>query len=208
MNDTWNKAQEWEASWHGNCVNSLGEELKQLVYAEKMGLKLAPNPKTPYSFNLEGKSILDIGSGAYSLLLKCENKGLCFAVDPLMANFPKWVIDRYIISGIVPMKSAGEELLELAEFSDGQTVDEVWIYNVLEHVYEPRKIIENALSVSKIVRIFEWLDTRSNIGHPQTLIREELDLWLGGEGKVEEIRRGGAVGKCYSGIFKGKHYAE
>jgi len=201
MNKTWEDAQAWEADWHGNCVNSLGEELKQLVYAEKMGLKLSPNPKTPYSFDLEGKSVLDLGSGAYSLLLKCVNLGDAVAIDPLMGKFPNWVVNRYLAQKIMPFSSPAEEVDFNGEF-DGE-FDEVWFYNVLEHTYNPEKICKNALRAGKIVRVFEWLDTRSNIGHPQTLRREELDLWLGGEGKVEEIRRGGAVGKCYYGVFKG-----
>lgn len=199
MNKAWKKAQKWEREWHGSCVNSLGEELKQLTYAEYMGLKRTPNPKTAYSFDLQGKSIVDIGSGPYSLLLKCVNfQGI--AVDPLMASFPGWVKGRYIEHGVFPITAQGEKIDLIGD------TDEVWIYNVLEHTYDPEKIIKNAKKISKIIRIFEWLDTPPSIGHPQTLRREKLDLWLGGEGKVEEIRRGGAVGRAYYGIFKGDRY--
>ena len=91
----WKKAQEWEADWHGNCINSLNEEQKQIVYAEKMGLTLSPTPKTPYNFDLNGKSILDIGGGAYSLLLKCVNFTDSYVADPLVNRYPEWVIRRY-----------------------------------------------------------------------------------------------------------------
>ena len=201
MNTTWQQAQEWEKNWHGNCVNSLGEELKQIEYAKMMGLKFTPNPKTPYNIDLEGKSVLDIGGGAYSLLLKCSNFKNSAVVDPLMNKFPKWVLARYMSHQILPLTSPGETLsIEKGQF------DEVWFYNVLEHTFNPQLIIENAKKAGKIVRVFEWLDTRTNIGHPQTLRREDLDLWLGGEGKVEEIRRGGLNGKAYFGVFKGDHY--
>ena len=200
MDETWEKAQKWEKEWHGICVNSLNEELKQLVYAEMMGIKRVPNVKTPYSFDLKGKTVIDIGSGPYSLLLKCVNLGQGYAVDPLIDSFPQWVKDRYSSAGIISMSCAGEDM------DDYPVVDEVWIYNVLEHVKDPKKIIENALGFGKIVRIFEWLDTKKNIGHPQILTEDKLNKWLGGEGRVKVINENGAVGKCYSGVFKGKHY--
>ena len=204
MTEKWLKAQKWERKWHGNCINSLNEEQKQLVYAEKMGITRSPTPKTPFNFDLKGKSILDIGGGAYSLLLKCVNLGNCFVVDPLMKKYPSWVINRYMEMDIVAFKGKGETLKNNPKIEI--LFDEIWIYNVLEHVVKPKKVIENALEFGKIVRIFEWLNTRSNIGHPHTLTKKELDKWLGGEGKVENVSRGGAVGTAYYGVFKGKHY--
>lgn len=202
----WNEAQEWEADWHGNCINSLNEELKQIVYAEKMGLFRTPTPKTPYNYDLEEKSILDIGGGAYSLLLKCVNFSDAYVADPLVKKYPDWVIKRYNSMGIVAVGVSGEDLLD--KINEKKIFDEVWIYNVLEHVKDPKKIIKNALAVGNIVRIFEWIETRTNIGHPQTLHQIELDKWLGGEGKVEKVSRNGAVGLAYFGVFKGDHYKE
>ena len=202
MDKTWKKAQEWEHKWHSTCVNSINEELKQLIYAELMGLKRTPNSKTPYSFDLGGKSILDIGSGAYSLLLKCENFGKSTVVDPLMNKYPHWVKDRYEIHGLKHTSVTGEN------FEFNKVFDEVWFYNVLEHVYDPKKIIDNAKRLGKIVRVFEWLDTKQSIGHLQLLTESKMNKWLNGNGKVQKINKNGAVGKCYSGIFRGDHYEE
>lgn len=210
MNDAWETAQKWELNWHGSCINSLYEEQKQLVYAEKMGLIRTPTPKTPYVFDLQGKSILDIGGGAYSLLLKCVNfktgklagTNVTTVADSLMNDYPQWVRDRYAEAGIVYWDTAGEELGKWEE----KPFDECWIYNVLEHTYSPKKIIENALELGKVIRIFEWLDTPSTEGHPQTLRENELNEWLGGTGKTEIIKRGGASGHAYYGVFKGNHY--
>lgn len=198
----WQDAQAWEQSWHGTCTNSLNEEQKQIVYAEKMGLIRTPTPKTPYNFDLNGEKILDIGGGAYSLLLKCVNyaEGTVVA-DPLMDKHPKWVIERYKEVGIEPSNLAGEDILMLNE-----VFDTVLIYNVLEHVLNPQEIIHNARKVSKVIRIFEWVGTRLNEGHIHSLKEKDLNEWLGGEGKVEVINRGGAVGKCYYGVFKGDLY--
>ena len=208
MTTKWDKAQAWEKDWHGDCINSLNEEMKQLVYAEKMGLVTTPTPKTPYNFDLEGKRIIDIGGGAYSLLLKCVNHEGSLVVDPLMWDYPKWVTERYENAGIEYSGQTGEEInKENLKRIDARTYyHEAWIYNVLQHTKDPKKVIEAALEYAGVVRIFEWVETGTNIGHLHDLNEQDLNNWLGGEGKVENINRNGAVGKCYYGVFKGKHY--
>ena len=199
----WKDAQDWESQWHGNCVNSLNEELKQLIYADRMGLVRSPDNKTPYRFDLKGKSVLDIGSGPYSLLLKCENKGFCTAVDPLMNRFPDWVRDRYKYAEITPISAKGEDLNKI-DFD----FDICLIYNVLQHTEDPQKVIENALSKCSELRIFEWLETPINIGHLHTLTEDKLDEWLGGKGKVEVLDSPSLKGKAYYGIFKARTFKE
>lgn len=49
--------------------------------------------------------------------------------------------------------------------------------------------------------IFEWIETGVNIGHLHTLHAKDLDSWLGGTGKVENINQAGCVGLCYYGVF-------
>lgn len=199
MLKNWGKANKWEEEWWGNCVNTLGEETKQLLYAQKMGLITAPTFKTPYRFDLQGKSVLDIGGGPVSILLKCENvNGM--VIDPL--KFPEWVLSRYKEAGIKFSCMKGEEAEPEKPFHE---VDEVWIYNVLPHCENPKKIIENAKELGKLIRIFEWIDTPTNIGHIHTLTEENLNKWLKGEGKVEQIKsQNTCFGKAYYGIFPTK----
>ena len=196
----WNEHQEWEKDWHGNCVNSLNEELKQLVYAKRMGLKMTHNNKTPYLFKLGGVSVLDIGGGPYSLLLKCEDFSRAVVADP--CAYPEWVYMRYESADIGTMQLAGEELDQLSLY----TFDEIWIYNVLQHTMSPETIIKNALSLGKIVRLFEWIETGTAKGHPNDLNETDLNKWLGGIGKIEQLSEGGCVGKAYYGVFKGANY--
>mgnify|MGYP001026688950 CR=1 FL=1 len=196
----WNEAQKWEKNWHDNCVNSFNEEKKQLVYAEKMGLKMTGNNKTPYIFDLHGISILDLGGGPYSLLLKCENFSKATVVDPL--DYPEWVIERYKSINITYIKKPAEEL----NVDKTCIYDEVWLYNVLQHTISPEKIIKNALQKAKLIRIFEWINTGTNKGHLHNLTEKNLDKWLGGKGKTEYIDKNGCRGDCYYGIFLGNNY--
>jgi len=195
MTQTWEEATKWEADWHGNCVNSLGEEYKQIAYAKRMGLKPFHNGKSPFNFNLGGVSVLDIGGGPYSLLLKCENISHATIVDP--CHYPEWVNARYEAAGLIRYKARGEDLPHHLKF------DEVWIYNCLQHTEDPEKIVHNARKIGKIIRLFEWIETGVADGHLHNLTEAKLNAWLGGIGKVDRINENTAVGLCYYGIFLG-----
>jgi 2-polyprenyl-3-methyl-5-hydroxy-6-metoxy-1,4-benzoquinol methylase len=189
----WDKAQEWEKKWWGDCTNTYGEETKQLHYAEKMGLQPINDSKGVH-FDLEGKSVLDIGGGAVSLLLKCTNFKYAKVTDPL--PLPEWIKERYFAAGIQYIQDAGEVI-----HIPGEKFDEVWIYNVLQHTEDPARIIENSRNTGKIIRVFEWLEIGISDGHIQNLTEKKMNEWLHGEGKVEVMNSQLFRGKCYYGIF-------
>jgi len=191
----WQDAQTWEASWWGDCTNTYGEEEKQLLYARRMGLRLYHNRKSPYNIDLGGRSVVDVGGGPCSLLLKCTSRGRALVVDPL--RVPEWVRARYACAGIEVQRTSGEEL-------DERGFDEAWLYNVLQHTRDPQRVIERARQAAELVRIFEWIDTPTNEGHPHTLTQAGLDAWLGGEGRVAQIDgEAQCWGRAYYGIFPG-----
>lgn len=200
----WKDHQDWEARWHGNCVNSYWEETKQIVYAHRMGMiPQQLDGKYPV-YDLGGKSVLDVGGGPYSLLLKCINvKGS--VIDP--AKYPKWTIDRYRNADIWHVRGPAEELKEY-KYGTPAPFDEVWCYNVLQHTISPAQIIKNMMDVANVIRIFEWIETPPTAGHPHTLHEKSLNEWLKGVGKIENINENGCHGLCYYGVFAGKHYAK
>lgn len=196
----WEQAQAWEKNWWSNCTNTLFEEEKQLIYANRMGLNLVGNKKTPYVFDLHGASVLDIGGGAVSLLLKCVNFKNAMVLDPLL--HPEWVMKRYGTAGIKYSSNKAESKLVNKGYKD--MFDEIWIYNVLQHTEDPKEVIKNAQNCGKLIRIFEWLDTPISDGHIHSLKELELNFWLHGEGKVEQFNQRPLFGKAYYGIFPTK----
>mgnify|MGYP001373085042 CR=1 FL=1 len=195
MTSNWNDAQEWERQWWGSCQNTYGEEQKQLLYANRMGLRPHHDGRSPYNFDLNGRSVLDIGGGPVSLLLKCTNYAEAFVADP--CEYPEWVDMRYKAAGIEYGRIPGESIRVTG-------YDEVWLYNVLQHTQDPEKIIRNAQRAGRIIRIFEWIETRISIneGHPHSFTEAQFNDWLGGEGKVETLNgQANCWGKCYYGIF-------
>lgn len=200
----WDEHQEWERSWWGDCVNTFAEETKQMTYASRMGLQnISDGSHWPY-YNLEGKSVLDIGGGPTSLLLKCHNGGRRVVVDP--CRYPEWVKARYDIAGIEYIVEAGEHLDDLKTIVDNDRFDEAWIYNVLQHTDDPRQIIHNARTYANRVRIFEWIDIPPHPGHPQELKANVLSEWLGGFGTIVDFRpqpENGCNWIAFCGVFDG-----
>ncbi len=193
----WEAAQAWEGAWWADCRNTLGEELKQVVYARLMLLKPDQVPGRAHAWTARGARVLDIGAGPVSILLKTSDLADgSTVVDPL--EFPDWVLARYEAAGLTFVRAAGEDLDYQGEF------DEVWLYNVLQHTQSPEMVIRaarRALRPDGFIRIFEWLGTVKNVGHPHILQEGLLDHWLHGRGKVSHVNENGAVGKAYSGIF-------
>lgn len=188
LSNEWLAAQQFERGWWGDCLNTFGEEIKQVNYAQYMNLTVQLRDSKPI-INLEGKSVLDLGGGPSSMLLKTINRGRAVVVDPLL-NLPKWVLDRYAAGNIefynIPAEAVNTGLLAVNK--DDEKFDEVWIYNVLQHVSNPESIINNAKSLGKMIRIFEWVNAPAHKGHPQELYPEKLDKWLGGKGDILDMR--------------------
>jgi SAM-dependent methyltransferase len=201
MNSSWKDVNEWEKYWWGNCTNTFNEERKQLVYARRMELKFCTEDWRPFTIDMDHKSVLDIGGGPVSLLLKCINVDGT-VVDP--CEFPRWIYQRYGDANIHFLLIKGEEVDH--HFED-EVFDEVWIYNCLQHTEDPEKILRNAKKVSKLIRLFEWIDKPVEEGHPQVLTQELFTSNLpNGEYTMEYIDEDGCTGMCIYGSFPGNHY--
>lgn len=187
---SWTEAQEFEAQFWGDCLNTFSEELKQRVYAKAMGLSLVRTGALGFGYDLAGKRVLDIGGGPVSLLLKCIN---CTGVVADPCRFPDWVHLRYSKANITFLRMPGERV------NFGQ-YDEVWIYNVLQHTDDPALIIANAKKVAPRLRIFEWVGLPTYEGHPQEITQAKLEEWIGQSGSVT-FHQG--ENECYGAAFHG-----
>lgn len=195
----------FESEYWGNCANTLDEDIKHFLYAKLMGI-----PKFDmYTFSIGGRRILDIGGGPSSMLLQVNDHGGSKVIDPI--EWPSWTIERYKSHNIEFEQTVGENINETGW-------DEVWIYNCLQHVIDPQKIIENAKKAAPVLRIFEWLDVPPHEGHPHELKKDLLDQWIGQpgwtthitvgdysnyfDGQLLSINNEGIGAPCYYGWFK------
>lgn len=182
----------YEAEFWGDCLNTFGEERKHYVYAQRMGLEIVRE-----SILAGGVTVLDIGGGPASMLLKVADRPRgCEVVDPLLMHWPSWVLERYEAAGIRYRAIRGEDI------GDGERYDEAWIYNVLQHVDDPALVLSRARARAKRVRIFEWIGIPAYDGHPHELHARDLRRWLGdGDWRVEQLDESGCVGTAFSGSF-------
>jgi hypothetical protein len=193
---SWEDAQAAETAWWGNCVNTYDEESMQLIEADRMGLVVEPGPVIRTA-----GSIVDIGGGPVSLLLKAEDWDTAEVVDP--GAFPAWTLQRYAAAGIAVNLMTGEDYVR----STRRPPDEIWIYNTLQHVMDPGAVVEGACKLAPVVRIFEWIEFETNDAHIHSLLASEIERWArnGGdvhiEGDVEAIEWAGASNLSYHGVF-------
>ena len=175
--EEWRIHNRYEQRFWGNCCNTLGEQLKQEIYAKYMGLYRQYPSRWRWNFDLKGKSVLDIGGGPVSLLLRCSNFSRAVVVDP--CPFPDWVADRYKMGKVELVRQQAEEYEPPIRF------DEAWIYNVLQHVQDPEKVVAVARRAAWKLRVFEFIETPIKEGHPHTFTKADLDVMLEQEGLVE-----------------------
>jgi 2-polyprenyl-3-methyl-5-hydroxy-6-metoxy-1,4-benzoquinol methylase len=185
-------AQNLEQHWWGDCINTLGEELKQLIYARYMGISFEERNGRPYVIDLKGKSVIDIGGGPVSLLLKTINSKDLAVVDP--CSYPYWIYERYARAEIYWFR------IPFEDFETNQKFDEAWIYNCLQHVKDPELVIKKAKQTANKIRIFEWINSEINDMHPHKLTESKLNEWLDFKGKIVELDGiNGCVGRGYYG---------
>lgn len=176
----------FESEYWGDCTNTFDEDQKHYVYARYMGLQ-----QEHYSFNVFGKTVLDIGGGPTSILLKTKSLKEGLVCDPL--KYPEWTRLRYLEKNINVKIIRGEDVVE-------EGWDEVWIYNCLQHTDDPAKIINNARKSAKVLRIFEWIDIPPHEGHPQMITKEFLDQCIGQAGNTVQLAEKGCFGRAYYNI--------
>jgi len=194
MIQTWKEANEWERQWHNNCVNSYQEESKQIEYAKRMGLLVEGRDGRYPVIDFHNKTVVDIGGGPYSLLLKGVNL-VGTVVDP--CDYPQWVKDRYTAVGIGFIQKKAED------FKNGHW-DVGLLYNCLQHTEDPEKIVKNMRKICDLIYIHEWLDTPKTDGHIQTITEEDLNSWLDGRVMIGEERWSETVVTRYGyGCFLG-----
>jgi hypothetical protein len=174
---TWEKAQNLESDWWGDCRFAYQEEVKQETYAQFMGLTQT-HFAGKMGYDVVGRSIVDIGGGPASILLKAVHLKAGKVIDPI--RFPDWVEKRYNHMNIERMYCAGEDI----PVAMPHAWDEAWVYNCLQHVKSPEAVLENAKLLSKTVRIFEWISSHVDESHPHSLSKDRLDKALGCDGKT------------------------
>jgi len=117
--------------------------------------------------NFRNKILVDIGSGPTGILTRLQAKEK-IAVDPLLIDSTDPSIKR--------IKARGEEIP-----LNYQVADCVFLYNVLQHVISPEKVLDEGLRILKsggTFYILEQLNLPVDPAHPHSLKLEMFDNWI------------------------------
>lgn len=133
----WQRAQEKERSFHGN--NTLD---KLIAYEEGYAQYFKYLDTT---LNQKGKTIIEIGCADVPALHFCNGYKKGIIIEPLPSDLLNQLIKDKPITVI-------EKAAENVSFPK---VDEIWLFNVLQHVIDPTVIIEQSKESANIIRFFE-----------------------------------------------------
>lgn len=190
--EEWASEQVWEKDWWQTTgIPQLAEEI---VKQDRMARIL----NIPHS--LHNTSVIDIGCGPLSMLLRfpCVYSKSA-ALDPMDYTYIN-MEKQYSKLGIKRLIKKGEDLTPEDGFWDISLM-----YNCLQHVQDPVKIIHNCLNVSDKLLIFEWTKTPKCPGHPHEISKELIEHAVGSKGGwAYTFRMEGEF--CETAMF-GKFYA-
>jgi hypothetical protein len=152
----WDMAQIAERQQHTmdaqNAIEHYAKSYRQ--YFEHVGI----NP------DVTGKVIAEIGPADIPGLYYCQGTDKSFVVEPMPSDILPTL-------GVKVRKAKAENV-------DYSKVDEVWLFNVLQHVQDPEKIVQK-VKKAKRVRWFEPVDQGTDACHLHNLTHEMFIEWFG-----------------------------
>jgi hypothetical protein len=156
--ERWAQAQTAEAQFHNEpkdkLVNMYRDSYAQ--YFKWTGISA-----------LEGKTIIEVGCAHIPALMFCTDyKGII--IEPLPSD---------ILLGITQDMPV-EVIREPAEYVD-ITGDEVWLFNVLQHVIDPDELIANMKRCADVIRYFEPVNMETSTHHPHGFTMDDFTRWFG-----------------------------
>jgi hypothetical protein len=135
--------------------------------------------------DLVGKKILECGGGCYPASYFCVGLKKIINVEPLYDKFPDSVKQKLLSKKIESISVPFEDYNTKTKF------DEVWFFNVLQHVRDPIMQIENAKKIAKTIRVFEPINTPVNNEHPHSF---NLEFFENQFSNIEiKVHKGGSV---------------
>lgn len=148
------------------------------------------------NFDLEQKSIIEIGPARIPSLYFCKNYRNSFIIEPLIFSSAESLMSK--------MKNI-TFIREPAELCDFPKADEAILLNLLQHVIDPIEIINRCKENVKVIRFFEPIDTVYDRCHPHAF---NLDFFKNqfGENNVK-FYSGGSGGQgfhtqnCAYGVY-------
>jgi hypothetical protein len=184
--ERWQEAQTAEISFQAKSYEEGWNQFRNAYacYFEYLGIK----------YNQEGKTILEVGPADFPAIFFCRKvKGII--VEPLEYPILKQIVDD---QGFEWHKSALEVVKPKLQ------ADEVWLFNVMQHIIDPIQFVDKCKSLAGVIRFFEPIDYPECTYHPHTYtLQDYRDLF----GDCVRFYKGGSkagfhTADCAYGVWK------
>jgi hypothetical protein len=153
--ERWQQAQVAEAKYHKDPLDKLLSNYKESYrqYFKWLGIE----------HNLNGKKIIEIGCANIPALHFCTNyTGVI--IEPLPSDILQSLVKDMPVTLIK----------DPAEYVDLSGYDEVWLFNVLQHVIDPKLLVENMKKIAKCIRYFEPVNMGTCVHHPHGFTMDDF----------------------------------
>src|ERR1044072_7741395 len=184
--ERWNAAQSAERALH-TLSRKDGESHYLQSYTQYFNL-------LGLSFDLNGVSFIEIGPADFPALQHCENyKG--WIIEPMPSD---------ILSTICAESEIYLITLPVEEIEKVPTADEVWVFNVMQHIIDPEVFVSQCKRMGKVIRFFEPINFPTCEYHPHTFTADDFKGWFG---ESVNIYQGGSIAgfhqaDCAYGTYK------
>jgi hypothetical protein len=172
----WRRAQQAERAYHTGTLEDGVKHYKH-TYEEYFRYTDTATDQT-------GKTIIEIGCADVPGLYYCQGYRAGVIIEPMPSEILKTLVKNL---PIVISESPAEDVLF-------PTVDEVWLFNVLQHVIDPDVIINKAKEAAKVVRFFEPVNDGIDECHLHTFTFEYFVRHFGSAAKYYPNHTGKVVG--------------
>jgi hypothetical protein len=154
--ETWDKAQNTEL-WH-MMRDTADEECHrhgtEVIFNHHFGVD--------YKTYFKDKTIVESGGGRFPHVTFCDGAKNKISVEPLFDSLDEYSKKYQLDNGVQVVTGAFEDY----DPPEDLDVDEVWFFNVLQHVKDPSYQIEKGKEIAKVVRVFEPLNIPTDAAHP------------------------------------------
>ncbi len=174
--EKWRRAQEEERKYHGGTLED-GVKAYKHTYAEYFRYTDTTSDQTR-------KSIIEIGCADVPGLYYCQGFVPSYIIEPMPSDILR-ILTKDLPIAII---TAPAEDVVFPE------VDEVWIYNVLQHVIDPDVIINKAKEAAKVIRFFEPVNDGIDVCHLHTFTMDYFKGHFGDSAKYYEDHKGRVQG--------------
>lgn len=174
-NERWNEAQIAERRFHRDSKEVAIEKYKDSYrqYFEWLGMEN----------ELKEKSIIEIGCADVPALYFCSNISNDAIKHIIIEPMPSGVLEEI-------MSDAREQIrlikTPVEDIDEQLQADEVWLFNVLQHVIDIEAFIEKIKSWAKVIRFFEPVDQPISDCHPHAPTQADFKRWFGDVAKLYE----------------------